>query len=129
MVKINADDDAERFEDFRGEILRYNVHDSLFNVLYTKAGMLRSGDYHPNTQFNLLLSGEIELTLRIGDKDVVSIKKPNELIVIPPNTPHLYRYIKDTVMFEWWDGELKVSYFEPYRKLVMDSIRDNATKK
>ncbi len=91
--------------DKRGEIHRYEFKGTKYNVLYTKKGALSSGDYHPNTQYDLILKGEFEITLRKGGEYVVIHKKDNELIIIPPNTPHLFRSLTDTVMIEWWDGE------------------------
>jgi len=111
------------YKDSRGEIRRYEINGVKFNVLITKAGVMRSGDYHPNTQYDLILSGEFEITLRQGDKDVVFRKGPNELIAIPPNTPHLFHSLTDTVMIEWWDGPFEAKYYEPYRKLIDEQLR------
>ncbi len=104
--------------DARGEIHRFDIKGVKFNGLFTKAGALRSGDMHPHTQFNIVLSGELEITLRQGKKDIVVRKKPGKLIIIPPNVPHLYRSITDSIILEWWDGPFEVAYFEPYRRLV-----------
>ncbi len=106
------------FSDSRGEIRRYEIDYTKFNVLTTKAGALRSGDYHPVKQYDLILKGEFEITLRQDDKDVVMKKGVNELIVIPPDIPHLFRAISDTVMIEWWEGPFEAKYYKPYRRLV-----------
>ena len=111
---------APIFNDSRGEIRRYSVNGVKFNVLYTKAGTLRSGDYHPVAQYDLILDGEFEITLKQNNKDVVVKKGPNELIAIPPNVPHLFKSLTDTVMIEWWDGPFEAQYYKPYRKLVED---------
>jgi len=110
------------YTDSRGEIRRHEMQGVKFNVLFTKAGALRSGDCHPVTQYDLVLSGEFEITLRQDDKDVVVKKGANELIVIPPDTPHLFRCLTDSVMMEWWDGPFEVEYYEPYRKQVEEQF-------
>jgi len=105
-------------KDVRGEIRRYEFKGVKFNALFTKAGKYRSGDFHPITQFDLILKGKFRITVRRGNKDVVYEKGENELIVIPPNTPHLFKSLTNTVMLEWWDGPFEVSYYKPYRKIV-----------
>ncbi len=105
-------------EDFRGQIRRYDINGVKFNILFTKAGMYRSGDYHSARQFDVVLHGELEITIREGDKDIVFIKKANEKIEIPPNVPHLYKSLTDTVILEWYDGILEPKYYPPYRKFV-----------
>ena len=112
------------YKDSRGEIRRYKVDGMNFNVLLTKAGVFRSGDYHPVRQYDLILKGEFEITLRQKDKDIVVRKGPNELIIIPPNVPHLFKSLTDTVMLEWWGGLFKAKYYRPYRELVEHSFQN-----
>lgn len=105
-------------QDARGSINRYKNNGVKFNVLYTKAGALHSGDYHPVTQFDAIISGKWQITLRQKGKDYTLVKGPGEFLAIPPNTPHLFKCLADSVMVEWWDGPFEVSYYQPYRKLV-----------
>ncbi|TAL57745.1 MAG: hypothetical protein EPN86_01435 [Nanoarchaeota archaeon] len=119
---------APFFADLRGEIHRLNVKGVKFNALFTKKGALRSGDYHPVVQYNIVLKGKLQITLRKGNKDVKMIKKPGELIKIPPNTPHLYKFLADSVILEWWGGPFKVKYYQPYRKIIEASLRRAASK-
>lgn len=109
-------------KDVRGEIRRNNFAGVKFNVLSTKAGYFRSGDFHPNIQYDLILKGKFRITMRKKNKDVVSEKGENEFIEIPPNTPHLFEAITDTVMLEWWSGPFEVGYYEPYRKFVEEQF-------
>ena len=111
-----------RQSDSRGRIERYEVDGARFHVLFTKAGAYRSGDMHPNTQYDLILKGEFEITLKKKKADVKVKTGPNELIVIPPNTPHLFKSITDTVMIEWWDGPFEATYYEPYRRIVEEQL-------
>lgn len=114
--------------DFRGEIRRYETFGVKFNVLFTKKEALRSGDYHPVTQYDLILKGKFEITLRQDDKDVMVRKGANELIVIPANVPHLFKSLTDTVMIEWWSGPFEVQYYEPYRKLIEKQFKKFESK-
>lgn len=116
--------DEPVFKDDRGEIRRHEMEGVKYNALFSKAGILRSGDMHPNTQYDLILMGEFEITLRQGDEDVVITKKANELLEIPPDTPHLFRSVTDTVMIEWWDGPFEAEYYEPYRKLIEAQLEE-----
>ncbi len=115
--------DEPVYKDHRGEIHRLNLGGVKFNVLFTKAGVMRSGDYHPNTQYDFILSGEMEITLRQDDKDVIVRKKAKELISIPPNVPLLFWSLTDTVMIEWWDGPFECKYYRPYRDLIDEQAR------
>lgn len=115
--------DDEKLTDARGEIHRLKLNGTKFNVLFTKKGAYRSGDVHPHNQYNLILSGEIEITSRVKDKDVKVIRKPNELIITPKGVAHLFKFTKDTVLLEWWDGDFKAEYYQPYRKIVDESMK------
>lgn len=119
--KINLN--SPIFKDSRGEIRRYEMTGVKFNVLFTKAGVLRSGDYHPVVQYDLILKGVFQITLRKNKKNITLKKGANEFIIIPPNTPHLFKSITDTVMIEWWGGPFKANYYKPFRKLVEQQIK------
>jgi len=110
-------------KDARGVIYRIEVGDIYFNLMTRKKGTLLSGDYHPYTQFDLVLKGEFEITLRKKNKDVLIKKKANEFISIPPNTPHLFKSVTDTITLEWWDGPFEQKIYKPYRKLVDENIK------
>lgn len=107
----------EHFKDHRGEIRRYEIEGTNFNALYTKEGCYRSGDYHPVTQFDMILKGKIEVTTLVNGIDVIN-QYENCLVTIPSNVPHLFKALTDCVMIEWWDGPLEVNYYQPYRKFI-----------
>lgn len=110
---------TEFFNDQRGEIHINKIKGIEFNVIFTKAGAYRAGDYHSAEQYSVILKGRIELTLRRNNKDIIKKYGPNKLIVIPPNIPHLYKFLIDTVMIEWLVGLYKPRYYEPYRKIII----------
>lgn len=112
MLKIKI------LHDQRGEIYINQIKDKEFNVIFTKAGAYRAGDYHSAEQYSVILKGEVEITLRQNHQDVIKKYGVNELIVIPPNTPHLYKFLVDTVMIEWLAGPYQPHYYQPYRKII-----------
>ena len=123
--------------DARGTIDKLEVSGVKFNVIFSKAGTYRSGDVHPNTQYDLVLSGQAEITQRAAEAwearnlasrttcwlghtvdEWTSVLLPGEKCVIPKGHPHLFYFPVDTVMLEWWDGPFDATYYEPYRKIV-----------
>jgi len=111
-------------KDSRGEIRRFEVNGTKFNILITKAGLLRSGDIHPATQYDLILEGIVEITMKRGNTDVTVRKGQNDLIAIPSGIPHLFKSITKSVVIEWWDGPFQAEYYKPYRKLIDNQIKD-----
>lgn len=109
---------TDAYRDDRGEIYINKIKGKEFIVSYTKAGNLRGGDCHSGKQYNLILKGKFEITLRQNNEDVVKVYEPNELIVIPANTPHLFKALTDAILIEWKAGAYKPRYYEPYRKMI-----------
>ena len=107
-----------RFTDHRGTIERVELEGVKVNILYTKAGVMRSGDFHPHPQLDILLSGKVELrTLQNGVHETREVG-PNTLIVLEPYVPHLFNFLEPTVMMEWWDGPFECHYYKPYRDII-----------
>ena len=117
--------EAPIYEDSRGSIRRLNINGTKFNIIETKKGFMRSGDLHKNTQHDLILSGEVELWLCY---DGVTEKKkigPNQYIIINPHIPHLFKFLKDTIMIEWWDGPFEAWFYSPYRNIINKEFKKN----
>lgn len=106
------------FEDTRGSIRRIVIGDRSYNLLYTRRGVFRSGDLHRTQQFDHILSGKVEVWMREGGTDRKTIYGPGDSVTIPPGVPHLFRFLEDTVMAEWWDGPFETWYYRPYRDIV-----------
>jgi len=108
--------------DARGTIDKLEVSGVKFNVLFTRKGSYRSGDEHPNRQFDLVLSGEAEVTMMhrnvAGGAEITRHVHAFDTLEIPRAVPHLFYFPVDTVMLEWWDGPFEATYYEPYRKIV-----------
>jgi hypothetical protein len=109
--------------DVRGEIHNMQIGTARFNVLVSRAGTLRSGDVHGVPQLDLIFTGRVRLTTREAGRDVVRTFGGGELIVIPPNIPHLFEFLEETVMAEWWKGPFAARYYAPYRKRVDEAMR------
>lgn len=106
------------FEDQRGSIRRINDGVQKVNLLFTKKGFMRSGDLHKNTQFDFVVSRKCELWQHIDGEDVKQVHEEGSFIKIPAGTPHLFIFLEDTYMLEYWDGEFEAWYYRPYRKII-----------
>lgn len=113
----------EVLSDVRGEIHKLALAGARFNVLFSKGFAIRSGDWHICRQFDLVISGEVEIQYGQYEKSKFKTLLPGELFVIPARVPHLFRFQRDTVLLEWWDGPFKAWYYKPYRQEVEKCLR------
>lgn len=108
--------------DNRGHIHRFVLQAPLYvvNAYFTKAHAMRSGDLHNCTQYDVLLSGRASLTMRdvATGKDVVQVVEPQQLIAIPPRVPHLFEFLQDSYLIEWWDCVFEAWYYTPLRQRI-----------
>ena len=109
---------TEFLSDQRGEMYVNRIKGTEFNILFTRAGAYRGGDYHSGEQYNLILKGRFKIILRQNNKDITEEHGHNKLIVIPAGIPHLFKAITDTVLIEWKIGSPKSRYYQPYRKII-----------
>ena len=119
----------KRQKDSRGWIEFCEAEGCKFNVLFSKAGSYRSGDYHPRFQRDMILSGEVEIREveldaqgRVLFDETITLYGRNESLIILPGTAHLFCFKQDTLMIEWWDGEFEAKYYRPYRDIVDKSL-------
>jgi hypothetical protein len=91
-----------------------------YNVLYTSAGMMRSGDVHRETQHDFVLEGLVDVWVLEKDGTTrVRRYGPNSYVSVPPCTPHVFEFVQDTAMVEWWDTDAFAAwYYRPYRDIV-----------
>lgn len=115
--------DQPFFEDSRGFIQRVNHGGQKVNLLFTKKGFMRSGDVHKNTQFDFVFNGKIEIWFKNEDgSDTKKIFEKNSFVEIPPGVPHLFNFLEDTFMAEWWDSEFETWYYKPYRQIIENKL-------
>lgn len=110
--------DQPFFEDARGFIRRIKKDGHAVNILFTRKGFMRSGDLHKVIQYDFFFSGACEVWFRQDGKDVKKVYSKNSFLEIPPGTPHLFNFLEDTLMAEWWDGPFEAWYYRPYRNII-----------
>eukprot|EP00877_Chromochloris_zofingiensis_P008439 jgi/Chrzof1/3849/Cz13g11030.t1 len=117
--------EAAAHQDARGAIYRFKLGpDMLVNMYYTKQGYRRSGDLHNCIQYDVVLQGRTRLRMidpHTG-QEVVHHYEANDFIVIPARTPHMFEFLEDSYLLEWWDDEFKAWYYKPYRDVIKQSL-------
>lgn len=63
------------------------------------------------------------MTTREGGRDREQEYGAGQLIVIPKNVPHIFHFLNQTVMAEWWTEPFETRYYTPYRSIVEHSLR------
>lgn len=118
------------YTDGRGEIHNILAGNKRINILYTNAGVARSGDIHLNTQHDFVFEGLVQVWFL--EKNGETIKRtygPYEYIRVPPLVPHVFHFLQDSVIAEWWEPEPFQAYFyTPYRRIVEESFSDSSKK-
>lgn len=100
------------------------------NLVFTRAGHLRSGDIHACEQLNHIVFGAATLTQLRGGRDVVTRLAGGDVVRIPPHTPHLYEFTRDSLMTETWrtpSGEpcaFRAWLYGPYRARIPAATTD-----
>lgn len=115
-------DAPDHHVDSRGEIRRIEMNGVRCNLLFTRSGHMRSGDFHSNNQFDIVLSGRAELITIEGSHEVARSIGSNSGVIIKPYIPHLFIFNEDTVMLEWWDGPFSCWYWKPLREIIDKSL-------
>jgi len=116
--EVKYDNNFKEHKDKRGIISRVDCDSIKFNVMTTKSGYYRGGEIHPNSQFNMVLSGRIDIFYLVDGKNIWQQVMPNTLVIIEPYIPHLFYFVEDSVMLEWWDGPMTGWYYPDFRKYV-----------
>lgn len=106
--------------DERGEIHNIKANDKRINILFTKKGYLRSGDLHPNEQCDFIFSGKVKIwTLQSDGSTKITSYGAHDFISIARGVPHVFEFVEDTVMAEWWEPPgFQAWFYKPYRDVV-----------
>ena len=111
--------------DARGAVHNLQIGSFRFNVLESAKGTLRSGDVHKSPQLDMIFSGRVRVTTREGGRDVVREYTSGDLAIIPANVPHIFHFLNETIMAEWWEsGAFETRYFTPYRRKVDAALHE-----
>lgn len=105
--------------DCRGEIHQLVLRGVQVNLIFSRKGSLRSGDIHPNDQYDYIIKGRA--IIQVGDH--IREKHGGNEIRVPANVPHLFTFTEDTWMLEWWDGPFEAEYYEPFRHFVNEYLK------
>mmetsp|Transcript_2503 Transcript_2503/g.7527 ORF Transcript_2503/g.7527 Transcript_2503/m.7527 type:complete len:384 (+) Transcript_2503:430-1581(+) len=111
--------------DFRGDIYRLPLGDDVIvNLMRTTAGTLRSGDLHNCTQYDVILKGRAKLhTYDVETRqETAVVYDANEIIQIPARVPHLFEFLEENYMLEWWACDFAAWYYKPYRDRIAKSF-------
>lgn len=81
---------------------------------------MRSGYLHPEPKYDFVVSGEVEVWLLTHHGTEKTVHRAMDSFVIPAYTPHIYHYLSDSVVAEWWDqaGDTECWFYHPYRRIV-----------
>jgi hypothetical protein len=112
------------YKDGRGEIHNILVGPKRINLLFTKKGVMRSGDIHVNTQHDFVFEGRVEVWfLQENGSTIKHVYNEYQYIRVPPFVPHIFHFLEDTCMAEWWEPEpFEAWFYSPYRRLVEQSF-------
>ena len=96
------------------------------NLSHTRKDVMRHGDFHPNRQCGFIFSGRLEVWTPGPDGRTQKTQYgPKDYVEVAPYVPHVYNYVEDTIMAEWWEstgsGEgshFKHWFYAPYRRIV-----------
>eukprot|EP00850_Spirogloea_muscicola_P023169 SM000334S12538 [mRNA] locus=s334:22604:23683:+ [translate_table: standard] len=64
--------------------------------------------------------------LTLGIDKVLSFQGSNTLITIPPRVPHLFEFLEESFVIEWWECSFHAWYYKPYRDLIEDVLSQPA---
>eukprot|EP00270_Netrium_digitus_P018090 TRINITY_DN6818_c0_g2_i1.p1 TRINITY_DN6818_c0_g2~~TRINITY_DN6818_c0_g2_i1.p1 ORF type:complete len:145 (-),score=25.33 TRINITY_DN6818_c0_g2_i1:31-444(-) len=113
------------YSDSRGDIFRISIGgDKFVNLMRTAGGVLRSGDVHNCTQFDVILSGRTRLRLmnmERGGETVCEYDGAYNYIAIPARVPHLFEFMEENYMIKWWDCDFHAWHYKPYREKIQIS--------
>lgn len=108
-------------EDQRGEIWKIVTPQKEVFLAFTKKGKARGGDIHRGEQYTFILEGKMRILSKFPDKEKEEIIEEGNLAVIPPEIPHVFVALEDSVFLEWHECPLppysKKRFYLPYRKI------------
>lgn len=75
---------------------------------------------HPNEQCNFIFSGRVNIwTLSKDGLTNVNTYERHEFAKIPRGVPHVFEFLEDSVIAEWWEPRgFQCWFYRPYREIV-----------
>ena len=100
------------FEDDRG-LLAQLTHQPYgqVNAVYSKKGAIRGNwHYHKTTKETFfIVSGEVEVSLRLNDQQEKHTFKTGDMFIIPENVRHTFDYKEDTYLVAMYTSCVELS--------------------
>ena len=108
--------------DNRGCMIKYTFGKKVFWFAYTNQGCARGGEFHPVTQYVVVIDGSLLFKMMKENGEEQRQVDKGDIIIIPANIPHVAIALANTISIEWHDGELppfeQKNIYEPYRRIV-----------
>lgn len=78
---------------------------------------------HPphNARRGALINVLVLQDLHTGKEAVVEVGR-NSRLTTPAGVPHLFEFIEDNALLEWWDCPYQAWFYEPYRSRIRSSL-------
>ena len=115
----------KQVEDLRGKMFFFSHGNKYVNLIEMKKGLARGGHYHNYDQDHIMISGKIEVrqeNVMTSKEDIKIVTYPST-IHIPKNTAHLFIALEDSVFFEVFDYQYKVTNYPKYRHIVDEKMK------
>jgi hypothetical protein len=75
------------------------------------------------TQHDFVFTGSVCVwTLQKDGSTAKTVYGKYSYVTVPPYTPHVFEFLEDSVVAEWWDGPFGAWFYEPYRSSVQQSF-------
>ena len=106
------------------------IYISISFFLPFSRGVMRSGDIHCCVQHDFVFYGRVCVWLLQADGSTQkTLYSDHDYIRIPAYTPHIFEFLTDTIVAEWWDGPFRAWYYAPYRNIVEASSFISSSKR
>jgi len=123
-------------QDERGEIICFYLNGIEYTLLITKEGFARGGCLHNVTEYAVVLEGKVKYKMpKISEKYIVGQKEPvtvdetwqviipkGRTITVPPETPHLFISLTDSIVLEWGAPPDQKTRKHPESRALVETI-------
>ncbi len=99
------------------ELFKVPLENTTVLNIFTKAWKYRWGKSYSEEKFFTIISGSVEVTVNIWDKDMKNTYSPWLIFNIPAYIPNLFYFPEDTEMLEWFNKDVEIEKFERFREM------------
>ena len=65
--------------------------------------------------------GDVQDLRHAGAAERVVLAGANVRVTTPPGVAHLFEFLQDTELLEWWDCPYESWFYEPYRRRIREA--------